>query len=39
MELRIKGRSFELTLALGEVFIRVGSWEAYWNALHGLTIG
>ena len=33
MELSIKSKSFELTLALGEVFVRVGSRSFYWNAL------
>jgi hypothetical protein len=39
MELSLTVRRFELTLSLGAIFIRVGGWEAYWNALHGLTIG
>ena len=38
MELSIKTKRFELTYGLTDLYIRIGSWEAYWNAapLHHL---
>ena len=38
MELSIKTKRFELTCGLIDLYIRIGSWEAYWNALRPFTI-
>jgi hypothetical protein len=38
MELSIKTKRFELTYGLTDLYIRIGSWEAYWNALRPFTI-
>jgi hypothetical protein len=38
MELSIKTKRFELTYCLTDLYIRIGSWEAYWNALRPFTI-
>jgi hypothetical protein len=37
-ELSIKTKRFELTCGLIDLYIRIGSWEAYWNALRPFTI-
>ena len=38
MELSIKTKRFELTCGLIDLYIRIGSWETYWNALRPFTI-
>ena len=38
VELSIKTKRFELTYGLTDLYIRIGSWEAYWNALRPFTI-
>jgi len=38
MELSIKTKRFELTYGLTDLYIRIGAWEAYWNALRPFTI-
>jgi hypothetical protein len=38
MELGIKTKRFELTYGLTDLYIRIGSWEGYWNALRPFTI-
>jgi hypothetical protein len=35
----IIGKSFELELHFGSVYVRCGTFSCYWNARQGLTMG